>query len=228
MAGEGLGEAFGEKGYSEGGAEIGSKGLSEAALNGSAGSAGGWDGLGSDSAGIGRASGGGDGSGRTNDHGGASSDSDGSESGGESAARGASGGNGTEGGVSSGAADDFERQLAERDVEIAALRAQVAEAAKTAEATDALNARIQELEAKAATERVDFELRLAGCRSTRAARALLDDHKGDVGALKEAEPWLFDDGISAPRGVTGLPNAGAATGDEAAVKRWREIAGLED
>lgn len=210
MAGEGLGEAVGEKGYSEGGAEIGSKGLSEAALNGGAEGAGGW------------------GDGNSGASGGGSAGESGSETVASDGAEGASGGNGAEGGVSAGAAGDFERQLAERDAEISALRAQVAEAAKTAEATDALNARIQELEAKAATERVDFELRLAGCRSTRAARALLDDHKGDVGALKEAEPWLFDDGTPAPRGVTGLPNAGAASGDEAAVKRWREIAGLED
>ena len=35
------------------------------------------------------------------------------------------------------------------------------------------------------------ELRLAGARSVKAARALLDEHGGDVGALKEAEPWLF-------------------------------------
>ena len=38
---------------------------------------------------------------------------------------------------------------------------------------------------------------MAGCRSMKAARALLDDRGGDVAALKEAEPWLFEG--SAPK-----------------------------
>lgn len=126
------------------------------------------------------------------------------------------------------AKDTFEKQLAERDAEIARLKAQVAEAAKSAETAEELNARIAELETKAETERTEFELKLAGCRSTRAARALLDDHDGDISALKEAEPWLFDTEGEVARGVTGLPNAGAATNDDATLKHWREIAGLDD
>ena len=119
----------------------------------------------------------------------------------------ATSGNSTEGEVAhEGAEVDFKAQLAERDAEIARLKAEAAEAAK----------------------RVDFELRLAGCRSTRAARALLDDHDGDIAKLKEAEPWLFDTEGEVTRGVTGLPNAGAATNDDATLKHWREIAGLDD
>lgn len=131
--------------------------------------------------------------------------------------------NGTEGEVShESAEEDFKAQLAERDAEIARLKAEAAEAAKQ------LNERIAELEAKAERERTDFELRLAGCRSTRAARALLDDHDGDIAKLKEAEPWLFDTEGEVAHGVTGLPNAGAAANDDATLKHWREIAGLDD
>lgn len=125
-------------------------------------------------------------------------------------------------------ADEFKAQLAERDREIASLKAQVVEAAKSAEAADALNARIAELEAKAESERVDFELKLASCRSTRAGKALLDEHDGDIAALKAAEPWLFEEKDAAPAGVTGLPNAGTASSDDAQIAHWREIAGLDD
>ena len=141
----------------------------------------------------------------------------------------ATSGNSTEGEVAhEGAEVDFKAQLAERDAEIARLKAEAAEAAKSAETAKQLNERIKGLEAKAERERVDFELRLAGCRSTRAARALLDDHDGDIAKLKEAEPWLFDTEGEVTRGVTGLPNAGAATNDDATLKHWREIAVLDD
>ena len=125
--------------------------------------------------------------------------------------------NNTEDAVTRDADAAFEKQLAQRDKEIEALKAQVAE-----EETE-LNARIAELEAKAEAERTDYELTLAGCRSTRAGRVLLEDHDGDIAALKAAEPWLFEE-KKAVGGVTGLPNAGAATSDDATLKRWREIA----
>ena len=44
----------------------------------------------------------------------------------------------------------------------------------------------------------------------KAARAVLDDHKGDIDALKAAEPWMFADELQKQTGKTGLPNAGAA------------------
>lgn len=68
---------------------------------------------------------------------------------------------------------------------------------------------------------------MAGCRSVKAARALLDEHGGDVAALKEAEPWLFADGVPQQAGKTGLPNAGAASDEGKTMKRWREIADEE-
>ncbi len=140
---------------------------------------------------------------------------------------GADSGNATEGEVSHDANEMFKRQLAERDEEIAKLKAQVAEATKSAEKEAELNKRIADLEARAESERVDYELTLAGCRSTRAGRVLLEDHDGDVAALKEAEPWLFA-GKTTVAGVTGLANAGAATNEDSTIAHWREIAGLEN
>ena len=59
-----------------------------------------------------------------------------------------------------------------------------------------------------------------------AVRALLAE-RGDVAALKAAEPWLFE-AAGAQGGTTGLEPAGAASAPDKDVKRWREIAGLED
>lgn len=109
-------------------------------------------------------------------------------------------------GTSSGT--DYAALLAERDERIAELEAQVADAAKSAEAADALRGEIEGLRAQAESDRIEYGLRLAGARSVRAARAFLDEHGGDVTKLKEAEQWLFSDApAAAPRGATGLPNA---------------------
>lgn len=117
--------------------------------------------------------------------------------------------------------------LAERDEKIAELEARVAEASKTVESAEALARQIEELRAASEEERVGFELRLAGARGVTAARALLAEHSGDVAALREAEPWLFSD--SKPEGgTTGLEPAGAAKADDREMRRWREIAGLDD
>ena len=123
--------------------------------------------------------------------------------------------------------EEIRAALAERDQRIAELEAQVAEASKTVESAEALAKQIEELKASADEERVGFELRLAGARSVTAARALLDEHGGDVAKLKEAEPWLFS--AAEPQGgATGLEPAGAAKADDKDMRRWREIAGLED
>ena len=70
-------------------------------------------------------------------------------------------------------------QLAERDRRIAEFEAQIAEAARIAEAAEALRDEIAELEAQDESERVDFKLQLVGVRNAKAACALLDDHNGD-------------------------------------------------
>ena len=122
---------------------------------------------------------------------------------------------------------DYKAILAERDKKITELEGQIAEAAKSVEAANKLAEQIESLRKTNEAERVEFELKLAGCRSVRAARALLEEHDGDVSKLKAAEPWLFID--AAPEGgTTGLEPAGAAVANDAEMKRWREIAGLDD
>ena len=126
-------------------------------------------------------------------------------------------------------AQAYEAQLAERDSRIAELEGQVAEAAKSAEAADGLRAEIAALKEQGESDRIDFKLQLAGCRSVKAARAVLEDHGGDIDALKEAEPWLFAKHAGQDAGgKTGLPNAGAASDSGKTLKHWREIAGLTD
>ena len=124
---------------------------------------------------------------------------------------------------------DWERAIAERDEKIAALEAQVAEAAKNTEAAEQLRGEIAELKAQGESDRIDFKLQLAGVRNVKAARAVLADHGGDVNALKDAEPWLFADApAKQPGGRTGLPNAGTSTDAGKTMRRWRRLAGLDD
>ena len=104
----------------------------------------------------------------------------------------------------------------------------MAEAAKNAETAEQLRGEIAELKAQGESDRIDFMLQLAGVRNVKAARAILSDHGGDVDALKEAEPWLFARHAEGSGGKTGLPNAGAAADEGKQMKRWREIAGLDD
>lgn len=124
---------------------------------------------------------------------------------------------------------DWKAVIAERDEKIAALEKQVAEAAKSTEAADALRGEIAELKAQGEDQRVEFELRLAGVRNVKAAKAILGDHGGDVAALKEAEPWLFANTPDKQQdGKTGLPNAGTSSDEDKTMRRWRRIAGLDD
>ena len=122
----------------------------------------------------------------------------------------------------------YEAQLAERDSRIAELEQQIADAAKSAEAADALREEIAALKQQGADERIEFSLLLAGCRNVKAAKAVLDDHGGDVDALKEAEPWMFQDAPAKQSGKTGLSNAGVAADEGKDVKHWRKLAGLDD
>ena len=122
---------------------------------------------------------------------------------------------------------EYQAALAERDEKIAALEAQIAEASKSVEAANKLADEIDAMRKANEAERVAFELKLAGARNVTAAKALLSEHGGDVAKLKAAEPWLFADD-AAQGGTTGLEPAGAAGATDADMKRWREIAGLDD
>ena len=124
---------------------------------------------------------------------------------------------------------DYAAQLKAKDAEIEELQAKVAEAAKTAEATERLGKEIADLKARLADERTEFALRSAGARSVTAAKALLAEHDGDVAALAKAEPWLFETKDSSQGGTTGLEPAGASGGsDDQYMRRWERIAGLAD
>ena len=139
------------------------------------------------------------------------------------------GAKGSEGndGEAGGAGDaEYRAALAERDEKIAELEAQIADAAKTVESANALAKQIEELKEATDNERIGYELKLAGCRSVRAGRVLLADHEGDMAALKKAEPWLFGDVPGG--GATGLEPAGASKGEGDEMRRWYEIAGIED
>ena len=74
---------------------------------------------------------------------------------------------------------------------------------------------------------MEFQLRLAGCRNVKAARALLDEHDGKVDELKATEPWLFQDAPSSV-GMPGLAPASATNSEDNTMRRWRRIAGLAD
>ena len=139
------------------------------------------------------------------------------------------------GGASEGkhAADGaYQAAIKQRDAKIAELEAQIAKAAETKESAEKLTAEIAELKQQSADERVAYELRLAGARNVTAAKALLSEHDGDVNALKEAEPWLFEaagaKNAKQQSGTTGLEPAGASGKDDSTLKRWERIAGLED
>lgn len=124
---------------------------------------------------------------------------------------------------------DWEKAVAERDEKIAALEAQVVEAAKNAETAEQLRDEIAELKAQGESDRIDFKLQLAVVRNVKAARAVLDDHGGDIDALKESEPWLFSDATAKQQGgKTELPNAGTSTDAGKTMMRWRKLAGLDD
>lgn len=125
--------------------------------------------------------------------------------------------------------EDCEAQIRAKDAKIAELSAKVADAAKSQKAADDLGRQIAELKRQMEDERTDFALRSAGCRSTKAAKALLADHGGDVAKLREAEPWLFSD-AGPEGGATGLEPAGASGGsaEKERLKHWRELAGLSE
>ena len=139
---------------------------------------------------------------------------------------GADGNDGDDGGNDTDkAVAEYRAALVDRDKKIAELEAQIADAAKTVESANALAKQIEELKEATDAERVGYELKLAGCRSVRAGRVLLADHKGDMAALKKAEPWLFGDAVGT--GATGLEPAGASKGESDEMKRWMAIAGVE-
>ena len=68
-----------------------------------------------------------------------------------------------------------------------------------------------DLEAKMADSETTHRLELAGCRSVKAAKALLGDFDGDVSKLKAEHPYLFEE-AKGGSGSTGLKPGGAPSG----------------
>lgn len=107
----------------------------------------------------------------------------------------------------------YERDIAAKDARISELEGKVDDSAKTEEGRSSLAKEISELKAEIAEERTAHKLEMAGCRNVKAAKALLEDHGGDVSKLKEAEPWLF--GKEKKEGSTGFKPEGAPKGGPA-------------
>ncbi len=107
-------------------------------------------------------------------------------------------------------AKKYKRDMEEKDAKIAELEAKIAEQAKTEEGRKELQKQIDEMKEAQANERVTHKLEMAGCKNTKAAKALLDDYDGDVVKLKEECPYLFG-GEKKSTGSTGGKPGGAAS-----------------
>lgn len=124
--------------------------------------------------------------------------------------------------------EKYNRDMAAKDEEIAALKAQIAEAAKTEEGRKALEEKIAQLESSHKDERVTYDLKLAGIRdekAVKAAKAMLPDYGGDVAKLKEECPYLFSE--AKQTGSTGLKHEGGA-GSEDTDAKLDKIWGVDD
>lgn len=102
-----------------------------------------------------------------------------------------------------------DKEVAALKAEIAELKAQAADAAESKAKRDEYEKKVAELEGKMSDNEVSHKLELAGCKSIKAAKALLDDCDGDVSKLKESHPYLFDNGK--PKGSTGGKPEGPAS-----------------
>lgn len=85
-----------------------------------------------------------------------------------------------------------EKEMAAKDAKIKELEAKIDESAKTEKGREDMKAELEKVKAEMADEHVTHKLELAGCRSIKAAKALLDDFDGDVSKLKKEHPYLFE------------------------------------
>ena len=114
----------------------------------------------------------------------------------------------------------YDRDIKAKDDEIAALKKQLEEAGTKAKSGEDALKEVQQLKQQLADEKVDRALEGAGCINLKAAKALLDDYKGDVAKLKEACPYLF----KKQTGSTGAKPGGAPSTSEERRKRAKEAA----
>lgn len=102
-----------------------------------------------------------------------------------------------------------DKEVADLKAEIAKLKSEAADASEAKSKREEYEKKVADLEAKMADNEVTHRLELAGCRSVKAAKALLDDFGGDAEKLKESCPYLFDEKPK-QTGSTGKPPAGAS------------------
>lgn len=110
----------------------------------------------------------------------------------------------------------YNRDIAARDKENAELKrkleelqSKVDDAAKSEQSAKDLRSEIEKLRSEMAEKDVDHALKMAGCRSVKAARALLGDYDGDIAKLAQENPYLFE--RQKPSGATGAKPSGNAT-----------------
>ena len=105
-----------------------------------------------------------------------------------------------------------DREMAEKDKQIADLQAKLDEATKTEEGRAELKKELAEAKASIEDMKVSHKLELLGCKNVKAAKALLEDYDNDPAKLKEGEPYLFGEEESKPKGSTGKKPAGPPDG----------------
>lgn len=101
-----------------------------------------------------------------------------------------------------------DKEVAMLNAEIAKLKAEAAEAAENKAKREEYEKKAADLEAKMADTEVTHKLEMVGCKSVKAAKALLDDVDGDVAKLKSEHPYLFE--TAKQTGSTGFNPAGTS------------------
>ena len=85
-----------------------------------------------------------------------------------------------------------DKEVEKLNAEIAKLKAEAKDAAENKAKREEYEKKVSDLEAKMADSETTHRLELAGCRSVKAAKALLEDFGGDVSKLKAEHPYLFE------------------------------------
>lgn len=113
----------------------------------------------------------------------------------------------------------YERDIAKVEAERDAARAE-------AEDLKGFKAEFEEWKASQAKEKVEADLKAAGCHDVVAASARLQEFDGDIEKLKEAAPYLFTSTDNTKR--TGGNPKGTPDPEDERTNRMREIMGLKD
>lgn len=112
-----------------------------------------------------------------------------------------------------------EREVGRLNDEIAALKAQLAEAQGKAGEASKVAEELGKLKAELADERLCAKLAAAGCVDAKAAKARLEDFGGDVDKLKAECPYLFKQAEAPKVGSTGgQPATGGARTTESRIE----------